>query len=708
MSKKTFFLKVMTAVFFLTSVFVPCSWLTGCSNKVNETAYYVSPNGSDENDGSKNKPFATPEKAVEAVRETIAAGLNKPVTVYFHAGDYRLSNINFTEADSGTAEYPVTYKAYGDGDVIFNGGKTLANENFKTVTDEAILARLKDEVKDKVKVLDLKAEGLTLEDIGNLYAIGSASTASKYDDGTVGNNCELFWNDVRLTVARYPNTGFSTFVEVIDEGDKENLIAGTLKVDSQTLAEMKTWQEPEKAWIFGYFMFNWADMTTPVLSMDFDNATVTPKYYSSYGYKDDGEYYFFNILEELDAEGEYYIDRDNMLLYVYPPEESKDKDALMSVSTDVLITGENVSNVTFEQIQFKGVRNDVIKLTGDNNTFRDCKVMNSYGWAIGITGTNNLVYGCEIAYMGKGGVNLKGGDRDTLTPGNNVIENCYIHHFEEIYRTYQQGAFVVGCGNKIIHNEIAYAPHCVLSYSGNDHLIAYNYIHDVVYESSDAGALYVGGDLTSFGTEVKYNLFENIGGTEGKYPKAIYFDDGMSGGTIYGNIVVNCSGNAINLGGGRSLMVKNNLVISDNSPLFYDDRFYYEGWAAHNAPALIGTLDRVPYTSDLWKERFPALASVSRDPEDYLSPDYAANPAYSEIENNIFIGKKSAKNFWDISDIVYEFSTIGINYSYAGRSEILEDGTYTVKELPIFLNNMKWEQIPYTEIGRYDTNSDAK
>ena len=182
----------------------------------------------------------------------------------------------------------------------------------------------------------------------------------------------------------------------------------------------------------------------------------------------------------------------------------------------------------------------------------------------------------------------------------------------------------------------------------------------------------------------------------------------MSGGTIYGNIVVNCSGNAINLGGGRSLMVKNNLVISDNSPLFYDDRFYYEGWAAHNAPALIGTLDRVPYTSDLWKERFPALASVSRDPEDYLSPDYAANPAYSEIENNIFIGKKSAKNFWDISDIVYEFSTIGINYSYAGRSEILEDGTYTVKELPIFLNNMKWEQIPYTEIGRYDTNSDVK
>ena len=57
---------------------------------------------------------------------------------------------------------------------------------------------------------------------------------------------------------------------------------------------------------------------------------------------------------------------------------------------------------------------------------------------------------------------------------------------------------------------------------------------------------------------------------------------------------------------------------------------------------------------------------------------------------------------------IYQYSTIGINYSYAGVSEILEDGTYTVKELPIFLNNMKWEQIPYTEIGRYKTDGNAE
>ena len=117
------FKKVLMGILVLSTCMTMCIGFSGCTEKKKETALYVSQNGSDENDGSKDKPFATPERAVEAVRTLIADGLNKPVTVYFHAGDYRIENINFTEADSGTAEYPVTYKAYGDGEVIFNGGR---------------------------------------------------------------------------------------------------------------------------------------------------------------------------------------------------------------------------------------------------------------------------------------------------------------------------------------------------------------------------------------------------------------------------------------------------------------------------------------------------------------------------------------------------------------------------------------------------------
>ena len=697
------FKKTITAALLIALSFTVCIGFCGCTQKVNETAYYVSPNGSDENDGSKNKPFATPEKAVEAVRETIAAGLEKPVTVYFHAGDYKITNITLTEADSGTAEYPVTYKAYGDGEVIFNGGKTLANADFKPVTDENILSRLKDDVKDKIRVIDLAAQGYTLEDIGNLYAWGAYSTAKKYDDGTLGNNCELFWNDARLTIARYPNEGFNRVESVIDEGDKSNLIAGTIKVDSETISEIATWQEPEKAWMFAYFQFDWADMTTPVSLIDIDPGAVTPAHYSTFGYKEGGEYYFFNVLEELDSEGEYYIDRDNMLIYVYPPEESKGADAAISLTDANLVSGENVEHVTFEDISFKCSRKNAVQIVGNNITFRNCKVTNIYLNAILIDGNDNLVYGCEVAHIGREGVVLmKGGDRATLTPGNNVIENCYIHHFGQVYRTYASGARVGYVGGKIIHNEIAYAPHSAMSYTGSDNLVAYNYIHDVVTDSNDAGALYCGGSLSMYGNVVKYNIFEDIG-SEDHYANAIYFDDGMSGQTAYGNIIIRAGGSAFLIGGGRENVIKNNITIDCGTPIYYDDRFYYDGSSANLATALMGTLNEVPYTEEPWKSRFPLLAQVSTDPEDYLSPDFAPNPSYSLVETNIFIGSRAEKNFWKISENVYKFSTIGIKYSYAGVQNILEDGTYTVKELPIFLNNMQWEQIPYTEIGRYKT-----
>ena len=43
--------------------------------------YYVAVNGNDENSGTKEAPFATFERARDAVREQIQKGLTEPVTV---------------------------------------------------------------------------------------------------------------------------------------------------------------------------------------------------------------------------------------------------------------------------------------------------------------------------------------------------------------------------------------------------------------------------------------------------------------------------------------------------------------------------------------------------------------------------------------------------------------------------------------------------
>ena len=95
-------------------------------DRINE--FYVSPDGNDGNDGSKEHPFATIDKAKEAVRLQIALGLTDDVVVYIRDGIYYLNEtLQFNIADSGTATYKITYAAYpGETPVISGVGWALS------------------------------------------------------------------------------------------------------------------------------------------------------------------------------------------------------------------------------------------------------------------------------------------------------------------------------------------------------------------------------------------------------------------------------------------------------------------------------------------------------------------------------------------------------------------------------------------------------
>ena len=77
------------------------------------TVLHVSPDGSDQNSGSRDKPFATPARARDAIRGLKAAQdgkLRGPVSVLFHGGTYPLdAPLVLTPQDSGTADAPVVY-----------------------------------------------------------------------------------------------------------------------------------------------------------------------------------------------------------------------------------------------------------------------------------------------------------------------------------------------------------------------------------------------------------------------------------------------------------------------------------------------------------------------------------------------------------------------------------------------------------------------
>src|SRR5512133_43403 len=90
--------------------------------------FHVAPNGNDGSPGTKEKPFATPARAMGLVRSLVAAGLKDDVRVILHGGTYTLAApLVFTAADSGSAEHPITYAAAPGETVVISGGREITN-----------------------------------------------------------------------------------------------------------------------------------------------------------------------------------------------------------------------------------------------------------------------------------------------------------------------------------------------------------------------------------------------------------------------------------------------------------------------------------------------------------------------------------------------------------------------------------------------------
>lgn len=691
--------------------------------KITEGNFYVSPHGCDHNDGSEKAPFATIGRARDAVR---AAAKKEAVTVCVMAGEYNISGLSFTAADSGSAEAPVIYRAYGDGEVILNGGVTLKPDSFGPPSD-AVKERLHGEAREAVVCCNLRDYGLTEKDWGKIYAVGAFHTASKYDGDTQGVSCEVFMNDRRMTLARYPNSGFLKIADVADIGDvaefppqnyyhdwndRRNHRGGTYILDSNTNERAKGWAEPEKAWMFGYFFWDWADSSTPVKRLDTSVRCVEPEYVSRYACRRGADYFFFNILEELDSPGEWYLDRETGLLYLYPTADINTSSVCISITTDNIIRTEGSEYLTFEGFTLKCTRSDAIKIDGAFNTVRNCKITNVLGNAVIINGHDNTVTNCEITHTGRGGIMLSGGDREKLIPAHNIADNNFIHDWSEVYLTYQPAVGIGGVGNICSHNEIYHSPQLAITYGGNDHIIEYNIIHDVVLQSTDGGAIYGGYDWTAQGNIIRYNCLYNIGRGEHR-PDGIYWDDSLSGQAAYGNVLVNVAKNAFLIGGGRDNTVTGNLIINGGEcAISYDDRardgLLHNGWAKacvnnRKTSMLWVRLDAMPYKSELWAERYPSLAKVIDDFSDPDNPDFPANPSNVLISGNVILDDKA--RIGNIVPSVYKYGEVTGNAVFAlDRSDLFadaENGDYRLaadseirKILPGF------EDIPFGEIGR--------
>lgn len=495
---------------------------TGGAVTASAAKLYVALNGNDNNSGTENAPFATIAKAKDTVRSMIAMG-NLPqggVTVYLREGTYYMyEGLEFTSEDSGTEESPITYTAYPGEEVTISGEMPIEKSWFKPANDAA-KGRLYDSAaKDKLMMVDLKAHGI--EDYGEL-----ASRGYHYFNKGRYAQAELIVNGENQTLARYPNEGTMSV-------PSDNLNSQDLAF-TYTDSRVSKWADEKDVYIVGTVAINYENNTYPVKEIDAAKSILyletgrVQKYYTN------GWFYGENIMGEIDSEGEYYIDRDNGILYYYPPKDFSSGNYTIGLSTlkTPVFNFNGTNNIVVSNLTIEGGRGYAILGTsagykiptyrqfcesqnmkldgpsfnwdkrtetsvtylGDVDEYTDAQAFPGHIWdgfvdeGVGVNGISIL--NCNIFNFGSGGVIIK---------GNNVkIENNHMKNFggTGLYLRGGDLETLTPSGNTIINNNIhrvgylqkAYVPAIAM------HGVAIHVANNEIYDAPHCIFNYHGND----------------------------------------------------------------------------------------------------------------------------------------------------------------------------------------------------------------------
>lgn len=504
-------------------------------------ALYVATNGSDSNSGSEAQPFATVAKAKEAIRAMNASNSlpDGGVTVYLRGGTYYMDEgMTFTAEDSGREGSNITYTAYPGESVTISGQIPLEKSWFKPADDAGKKIMLDPKAAEKTLMVDLKEHGI--EDYGELSTRGY----HYFNKGRYAQ-AELIVNDENQTLARYPNSG--SISVPTDNVDPESF--GFKYTDDR----ISKWKDAKDAYIVGTVSINYENNTYPIEKIDASKKLLTIKEGRINTYYTNGWFFGQNLLEELDTEGEYYIDRENGKLYYYAPSDfsTGNYDIGLSTLKTPIFNFNGASHITVSNITMKGGRGyavlgtsagysipsfkdwmisrgadlnganfkkgsgssvyiaDIDKYT-DAQTFpghvwdgfvdegsgvnsievKNCNIFNFGSGGIVINGTDVHIESNHMKNIGGTGLYLRGGDLETLTPSGNTIINNKIHRVGYLQKAYVPAIAMHGVAIHVAYNDIYDAPHCIFNYHGNDHIIEYNKIHDAVKECLDMDAIY--------------------------------------------------------------------------------------------------------------------------------------------------------------------------------------------------------------------------
>jgi len=550
-----------------------------------EANFYVATDGNDAWSGSlpapnaagTDGPFATLTQARDAIRELKATvGLHQPIKVLVRGGTYYLpETLTLGPEDSGTASFPITYMAYPDEKVVLGGGRVITGWK---------------PYRGQIWQYDLNALGL-----------GELSFK------------QLFYNGERQPLARVPNvdpqhprTGGWLYVpELVMERSKR-----LLKYDPNRLDPSK-WAHPLLAEVDIWPGVTLANNIAAIGEIDLTNHIITlAGGGAGYNILIGNRFYIQNVFEELDAAGEWYLDRESGILYFWPPDDNLAPGEVVvpTLGSIIQIKGDAANDAYVRYLRLGGFalqvcQGDAVSLhAAQHCTIAKCTITNTGEGGVGVYSfcSDNRVVGNDIAYTGASGVVVTGrdaraktvpeslnlpwkgfGDRkEYVLTTRNLVSNNHIHHFGVIWRGFEGGLSLHGRANVASHNLIHDGPRCAITFgTGDDYLIEYNDMHHVNLETADSGGIYGWGIHTQKGNIIRFNkVYDSIGYgmlSPGKWASpaftwGIYLDAFASGFTVYGNIIVrNVLGGIMVQSGKQDIIANNILVEGSNLQIWY-------------------------------------------------------------------------------------------------------------------------------------------
>lgn len=606
---------------------------TETSSASDHSLYYVSvKDGNDANSGTIGSPVQTLSRAAALARADTSG---KDIHILIRGGEYKMLGTTtnpvfyLNNADSGRAGKKIVYKAYGNEEVVITGSEKISPSAFRPLSntaDATVWSRIKSDVRPNIMVADLTAFdlGLTLPSVWNGRSNGSENEYVS-DLPTIP---ELFFNDKRMTVARWPNivtserNGYtfedSAYIEsVVDRGTSgvwsavvwganssstptgAPFVDGIFEYPASYDSVVSRWTSAVASgiWMHGFWRWDWADEVYKVVNINTTTRQITVRsrksQYALQNYtlcspsgvsNPSGSFlsnptkrrwYAFNLPEELDAPGEYFIDITERKLYFYPPQNIHANSSIRlshraaggPTQSGVDTTGDGIqdniteggttgdalqfpypgwasgtsSSPSVETTQRKHFYNtrDILKslfkfhkvkdVNVEGLTFRDCA-----GSGIELNMCENMTINkCKVFNMRRDGIAAMGGKNVTIQKCEvyDIGRNAVINTGGNRQTLTAANKVVTECSIKrwgrikpthcsgLVMNGVGNTASknlfsdgsTAILCGGNDHVIELNHFHNLLADVDDQGAIYAGRDMSSINKTVRRNFFNNVG-----------------------------------------------------------------------------------------------------------------------------------------------------------------------------------------------------